>query len=188
MDALDSDSLVGLLRVVYIVGHVGANSAACRALCEWLSPLFQDPSSFFVISSDFCHWGKRFGYTNYDKQIGAVWQFIQALDKSGMKAILSEDPTRFATYLKETKNTICGRHPIAMLLGAMQLYKAAEPLRIEFVKYAQSSRCSHPSKDSSVSYAAGVVFSGALDFAASAAAVDSLPLSVVSEINLDDSD
>ncbi len=33
---------------------------------EILSPHFQQPSSLFVISSDFCHWGSRFSYTFYD--------------------------------------------------------------------------------------------------------------------------
>lgn len=31
-----------------------------------------DPSNFFVISSDFCHWGKRFDYMYYD-----VWIFCE---------------------------------------------------------------------------------------------------------------
>ena len=31
-----------------------------------LAPYFDDPSSLFVISSDFCHWGSRFSYNYYD--------------------------------------------------------------------------------------------------------------------------
>lgn len=31
-----------------------------------LSPYLEDPSNLFIISSDFCHWGRRFSYTFYD--------------------------------------------------------------------------------------------------------------------------
>jgi hypothetical protein len=31
-----------------------------------LGPYLDDPSNLFVISSDFCHWGRRFSYTFYD--------------------------------------------------------------------------------------------------------------------------
>ncbi len=35
----------------------------------------------------------------------------------GMATIESLDPAAFAAYLKATQNTICGRHPIAVLLN-----------------------------------------------------------------------
>merc|ERR1719277_1639708 len=39
-----------------------------------LAPYMLNPENFFVISSDFCHWGKRFRYTHYDKQWGGtIW-------------------------------------------------------------------------------------------------------------------
>lgn len=45
------------------------------------SQYLADPANFFVISSDFCHWGQRFRYTFYDKSCGDIWQSIEALDK-----------------------------------------------------------------------------------------------------------
>ncbi len=39
-----------------------------------------DPENFFVVSSDFCHWGQRFNYTRYDDKCGEIWQSIKALD------------------------------------------------------------------------------------------------------------
>ena len=41
----------------------------------------KDPSNCFVISSDFCHWGQRFRYTQYDQEAGEIYQWIEALDK-----------------------------------------------------------------------------------------------------------
>ena len=34
---------------------------------EILTPHFEDPNSLFIISSDFCHWGKRFDFTYHNK-------------------------------------------------------------------------------------------------------------------------
>ena len=39
-----------------------------------------DPSNLFIISSDFCHWGQRFRYTEYDESKGEIHQSIKALD------------------------------------------------------------------------------------------------------------
>ena len=35
----------------------------------------------------------------------------------GMETISSLDPKAFTAYLSDTHNTICGRHPIAVLLN-----------------------------------------------------------------------
>lgn len=48
-----------------------------RVLAKYLA----DPSNFFVVSSDFCHWGQRFRYTHYDKSCGEIYQSIQRLDQ-----------------------------------------------------------------------------------------------------------
>lgn len=69
-----------------------------------------------------------------------------------------EAHTDFAGYLKETKNTICGRHPIGVLLGAVAELEKGENkvMELEWVRYEQSSACLTV-RDSSVSYASGVV-------------------------------
>lgn len=41
------------------------NSATEAALGKLLVPYIADASNVFVISSDFCHWGSRFGYTYF---------------------------------------------------------------------------------------------------------------------------
>lgn len=124
-----------------------------------LSPYLASPDNLFVISSDFCHWGKRFSYTFYDKSFGKIWQSIEALDRMGMDLIEKMDPEGFANYLRDFQNTICGRHPIGVLLNAIHcLRQNGNGLRLNFrfVKYAQSSQCCNFS-DSSVSYASGTL-------------------------------
>ncbi|KAJ2800432.1 hypothetical protein H4R20_004066 [Coemansia guatemalensis] len=143
-----------------------------------LAPYLADKQNFFVISSDFCHWGSRFGYTLYkesdnsravmlnrrsDRPTGVpVWQSIERLDFDGMEAITHIDHARFKQYLDETENTICGRHPIGVLLAAVNaLYpvgeQGSESPRLRFVKYDQSNKVLSAS-GSSVSYASAYLW------------------------------
>ena len=63
----------------------------------------------------------------------------------------------FTEYLARTKNTICGRHPIGVLLGALsELERGGRSAEIKWVRYEQSSKC-FGIKDSSVSYASAYV-------------------------------
>jgi len=109
-----------------------------------------DSANFFVISSDFCHWGSRFGY-----QPGAdtaePYRFIEEMDKEGMSIIEQKDCRQFYDYLQRTENTICGRHPICVYLRALPGDR-----RVKFVQYAQSSAARNRN-DSSVSYASAVI-------------------------------
>jgi AmmeMemoRadiSam system protein B len=148
-----------------------------------LLDFYKDKKTLFVISSDFCHWGKRFRYTYYDQNNGKIFESIENLDKMGMKAIESLDPNNFIDYLNVFKNTICGRRPITLLLGIIDIFNKENNLNknvnmdlknndkekeqgfeyenfdnfIKFVEYDQSSKAIE-ANDSSVSYAAGVNF------------------------------
>lgn len=65
----------------------------------------------------------------------------------------------FSSYLSRTKNTICGRHPIGVLMGALAALEqdgTATDTRLQWVRYAQSSPCVEIG-DSSVSYASAYV-------------------------------
>ncbi|VDP75553.1 unnamed protein product [Echinostoma caproni] len=64
------------------------------------APYLNDPDNVFVISSDFCHWGK--------------FPFNKSL--TGMQLIENLDANAFNAYLKQFGNTICGQHPIGILL------------------------------------------------------------------------
>jgi len=120
-----------------------------------------DPTNLFIVSSDFCHWGQRFRYTEYDESKGQIHQFIKHLDYEGMEIIESMDHGAFSAYLKRTGNTICGRHPIGVFLGAVNALKANKAMingfrmDMQFLNYDQSNACKSM-RDSSVSYAAAV--------------------------------
>ncbi|PIK34699.1 hypothetical protein BSL78_28471 [Apostichopus japonicus] len=127
------------------------------------SKYLEDPTNLFVVSSDFCHWGRRFSYQYYDKSFSKIYESIEQLDKQGMALIEKLDPQSFHAYLKKYENTICGRHPISVLLHAVETIRSGQKnglnLEMKFLKYAQSNQVKSM-QDSSVSYgAASLVFS-----------------------------
>lgn len=137
---------------------VGALSEAAEARYgALLAKYLLDPATLFVVSSDFCHWGQRFGFTYHEPRHGEIADSVEALDRQGMALIEGQDAPGFAAYLRTCKNTICGRHPIAVLLHALAACKADAAHVCKFVRYAQSSRA-RAAADSSVSYASAVVW------------------------------
>ena len=84
-----------------------------------------------------------------------VWQSIEKLDGQGMNLIQDHDAEGFDKYIKDTQNTICGRHPIGIYLHILRLSKLK--LKTKFVKYAQSEQVKDK-KGSSVSYASAVSY------------------------------
>lgn len=118
-----------------------------------LAKYMDDPTNFFSISSDFCHWGTRFSYTYYEKKHGPIYKSIEVLDRSGMELIEAGDPEAFTEYLSQYENTICGRHPIGVLLQILK--SSSTNCNIKFVQYEQSSKC-QTMAHSSVSYASAV--------------------------------
>lgn len=147
------ESKRGNFKIVPIM--VGSTSSEKDKMYgEMLAKYFLMPNTVFVISSDFCHWGDRFGYTYYDPNQGDIWKSIEVLDKMGMDLIETLEPTDFKNYLRKYENTICGRHPISVLLNIVKYLrnKKHSNFSLKFVDYSQSSKCKRK-QDSSVSYA-----------------------------------
>ncbi|CAH8830903.1 unnamed protein product [Trichobilharzia szidati] len=143
--------------VPILVGYLTPDREAVYG--QIFSQYLSNPENFFVISSDFCHWGKRFQYTYYDQSKGAIWQSIQALDETGMQIIERLAPSEFSSYLEQYGNTICGRHPIGVLLQTIASLRTKMPngrFDLKFIQYAQSEHCNNMNQ-SSVSYASAVL-------------------------------
>lgn len=115
--------------------------------------------------------GVRLTRSNAPKSISPdfpIHASISALDREAMD-ILTLPPSTgleahkaFSSYLSRTKNTICGRHPIGVLLGALASLEQGTvggtkyQAQMRWVRYAQSSQC-FGVNDSSVSYASAFV-------------------------------
>lgn len=155
--------------VPVLVGNT--SSSAERTYGAILAPYLRDPSSVFVISSDFCHWGSRFSYTYYLPENGEGYDLkrrdaapkapricdsIGKLDRLSMDAIEGGKHEEFLQNLRETGNTVCGRHPIGVVMAAVEVLEKegniGEGGRFKFVRYERSSDAVEVG-DSSVSYA-----------------------------------
>ena len=89
------------------------------------------------------------------KQFGNhIWKSIEALDQQGMALIEQQNGKTFYDYCEQTGNTICGRHPIGVLLGALAA-NTNIPTQTKFVQYSQSEKVMSV-QQCSVSYAASV--------------------------------
>lgn len=152
------------------------SSKAREKVVQSLLPFFSDEENTFVVLSDFCHWGKRFGYTKYvpDNDIAEIISILQAknretpihesieyLDRSAMVVASAGSVAKWDSYIETTGNTICGQKPIGVVLRLLEKFKDSGGLTVtnasfEWVGYSQSGKVVRPS-DSSVSYASGFI-------------------------------
>lgn len=146
-----------------------------KAFGAILAPYLADPDNVFVISSDFCHWGARFSYTYYlpsstsDPAKGMslrsrdkpgnppIYKSIARIDKLAMESVESGQHDAFLATLRDTGNTVCGRHPIGVIMAAIEVLKLEGKIdqdkgKFTFVRYERSGEVEECS-DSSVSYA-----------------------------------
>ncbi|KAF5312608.1 hypothetical protein D9619_003218 [Psilocybe cf. subviscida] len=165
--------------VPIVVGNISKETEAQYGAL--LAPYLARDDTLFVISSDFCHWGTRFSYTYYypdateapgirlgrgtgPSQDYPIYQSITKLDHEAIDVLTvppstaADSHTQFADYLARTKNTICGRHPIGVLFGALAALENGDNVKpeVKWVRYEQSSQC-YSVRDSSVSYASAFV-------------------------------
>ena len=54
-----------------------------------------------------------------DEVFTPIWEFIKALDMSGIDAICNHDTPAFYHYCEQTETTIYGRHAIGVLLSTI---------------------------------------------------------------------
>ncbi len=136
---------MGSAIVPIVVGDLDADGirSVAIALREELGP-----GDLVVISSDFTHYGKRFGYE--PELDGTPAEGLEELDMGAYEKFAARDVDGFLQYREETGATICGFRPLAVL-AAMLPDDAAVTLR----EYDTSGRMVDD-WDSSVSYVAAV--------------------------------
>lgn len=144
--------------VPMVVGDGDLNKNIQLGKC--LYDLYEDKKTLFVISSDFCHWGKDFDYTYYNKKFKNIWESTEDLDRQALDIIGEINSKKFDDYMKRTNNTICGSNPITIMLSIIEEYrKKHQDKKISFdtAGYSQSEKVKSMN-ERSVSYAAGVNF------------------------------
>lgn len=89
-----------------------------------------DPDTLVVISSDFTHYGRGFDYVPFTDNIQAN---LETLDMNAFKLIQEKNAPGFLQYIQETRATICGRSPIAVLLAMLP-----DEAEVQLLKYDTS--------------------------------------------------
>lgn len=157
-----------------MIGNTSAQTEATFG--QILAPYLADPSNAFVISSDFAHWGLRFRYTYYNPSLSAsdssratnlssstkaptsppIHESIKAVDLECMGACEGGNHREWLGVLERTGNTVCGRHPIGVMMAAVEQVRKeggrSDVGTFKFVRYERSSKVNRIG-DSSVSYA-----------------------------------
>ncbi|KAI0473611.1 UPF0103-domain-containing protein [Xylariaceae sp. FL0804] len=159
--------------VPILVGGIGA--AREKEFGRLLAPFLADPDNAFVVSSDFCHWGTNYDYLHYApggdvSRIARlpssrspptdppIHESIRIVDHQAMADIEHGGHDAFVAGLRHTENTVCGRHPIGVVMAALEALPderggAGEgKRRFKFVQY-QRSGLVESVRDYSVSYA-----------------------------------
>ncbi len=77
-----------------------------------------DEHTLVIASSDFTHFGPRFGYVPFTTDLD---RNLRKLDKGALQPILRLDPDGLWEYKRETDITVCGFHAIGVLLSLLQL-------------------------------------------------------------------
>ncbi|KAM0258130.1 hypothetical protein ACHAPA_011393 [Fusarium lateritium] len=137
-----------------------------------LLPYLRDPENAFIVSSDFCHWGKNFSYLVYSPSNSPsdltklrptdaapsgppIHETIRVIDEAAMDAVKSGVHDNFLATLQQTRNTVCGRHPIGVMMAALELLRNRPEYkdkgRFSIMKYDRSNLVEEPG-DMSVSY------------------------------------
>jgi len=143
-----------------------------RAIGRALLPYLKDPTNAFIVSSDFCHWGRNFSYTVYSPSNSPsdlvrlrasdpapkgppIHETIRTIDEAAMDAVKSGSHDAFLATLKQTKNTVCGRHPIGVMMAALELLNQEPQYKgkglFNVIQYDRSNLVRQPN-DMSVSY------------------------------------
>lgn len=175
----DSDKFPPIVPI--IVGVL--NETEEKAYGNILAPYLKDDGNVFIISSDFCHWGKNYSYAPQyidgklrnpyghssslcdlshidlgfkDVSVPPLHEIIKKLDEMAMEAVESGNHGEFHKLISKTKNTVCGSHPIGVVMAALEAL-ACEGLadgkgKFKFIQY-QRSGLVVDKRDYSVSYA-----------------------------------
>ncbi|KAI3404558.2 hypothetical protein KGF56_002657 [Candida oxycetoniae] len=156
----------------------GMDSEVQNDIAEALLPYILKKENHFVISSDFCHWGSRFGYMSIlpneecslntlEKDLVSleglrggggrnykISSAISNLDKLALCIATNGSSLQWKQYIRISGNTICGQKPISIVLQLIEKSGLIQPEDggvFQWIGYSQSNSA-RSVKDSSVSW------------------------------------
>ena len=117
---------LGTFKLVPMVCGQLDESSARRIAAKLLENI--DAETLVVVSSDFTHYGRPFGYVPFTDDIP---RNLENLDMGAFKFIEERNLPGFLQYVRDTGATICGRSPIAILLAMLPSDARAELLKYD---------------------------------------------------------
>lgn len=119
--------VLGEFRLVpLLVGRMSTEDYAKAA--EAIVALL-DGKTLVVASSDFTHFGRRFGYEPFKDDLP---EKLTELADSAAAPVLKCDFDGFVDHVEKTKDTICGRGPISLMLRILSMHGGALGVRTAF--------------------------------------------------------
>jgi AmmeMemoRadiSam system protein B/AmmeMemoRadiSam system protein A len=95
-----------------------------------------DDRSLLVVSTDFTHYGRRFGFTPFaDAEGEDLRDRIRDLDMEVVSHLTRIDPGGFRDCMEATQATVCGRSSLGVVLD---MFCGSELLRPVFLRWANS--------------------------------------------------
>ncbi len=108
-----------------VVGSL--DHASIRRLADAMLTVM-DAETLLVVSSDFTHYGRDFGFTPFRGDVRAQ---VEQLDRGAIQRMQARDAAGFVEYVDRTGATICGRNPIAVMLAMLPPEARLESLHYE---------------------------------------------------------
>jgi AmmeMemoRadiSam system protein B len=102
-----------------------------------LSKALKSRDVVYIVSSDFTHYGRNYGYVPFTTDIQAK---LKDLDVHAIKLINSLDINGFSDFLNRSNITICGYYPILLLMKILSLDE--EPSKGNLLMYYTSAEIS----------------------------------------------
>ncbi len=140
----------GDVEIVPLIVGTLQDESEIRALAEILKS-YVTRDDLIVVSSDFTHFGPRYGYTPFHDHIR---QKVEQLDREAFQCLSQCQLSEFLDFHARTQDTICGFFPCAVLCAMLPAGAQGALL-----KYSTSQDTAAEDKDNSVSYLA-IAFRG----------------------------
>ena len=109
----------------YLVGPFSGTESLRRMAESLYDPLWAGDGAgrtFFIISSDFTHYGRRFGYEPFGSgMIPGVPDRVRSMDLRFAGLAAAGDVDGFFTAAQKERPTICGRNAILLYLALRQI-------------------------------------------------------------------
>jgi AmmeMemoRadiSam system protein B len=118
-----------------------------KSIAATLRPLIKSDRTFFVISSDFTHWGEIFKYSKMASARKPLSQQFRLHDEKAQNVITQFNVDHFRFLIEETRGSICGCYSICLIISIL------DRRRYQAVTVDRSELCTLTSpKDFSISF------------------------------------